>query len=68
LLTPELYQSLMAAGLDDLGLSVYDEAAWQHLQAYGNYPKVRLFDYICRPEDQLENRGVQSSGPPSPFA
>jgi len=49
-------------------LSVYDEAAWQHLQAYGNYPKVRLFDYICRPEDQLENRGVQSSGPPSPFA
>lgn len=57
LLTPELYQSLMAAGLDGLALSVYDEAAWQHLQAYGNYPKVRFFDYICRPEDQVDNRG-----------
>ncbi len=67
LLTPELYQSLMVAGLDGIGLSVYDEAAWQRLQAYGNYPKVRLFDYRYRPEDQVENRGGEIKRASFPF-
>jgi radical SAM protein with 4Fe4S-binding SPASM domain len=56
LLTEELYQTLVAAGLDGLLLSVYDSAAWRRLVPYIKYPNIRLND-MRFPARCLENRG-----------
>jgi uncharacterized Fe-S cluster-containing radical SAM superfamily enzyme len=56
LLTPELYETLMAAGLDALGLSCHVESSWKQLRPYARYPNVRLVD-MRRPEKFLQNLG-----------
>lgn len=55
LLTREIYHALMAAGLDGLGVSVYEDSGWQRLEPYSRYPKVQLLD--LRQVDWFENRG-----------
>ncbi|HUO76312.1 MAG TPA: SPASM domain-containing protein [Thermodesulfovibrionales bacterium] len=54
LLSETLYQSLLVAGLDALGLSVYDDSSWKRLKAYACYSDVRIIDYRRR---KFENRG-----------
>lgn len=56
LLTEEIFHALMAAGLDALGLAVYDEASWKRLEPYHKYPNVRFNDMRI-PDRWVENRG-----------
>ncbi|HUO76313.1 MAG TPA: SPASM domain-containing protein [Thermodesulfovibrionales bacterium] len=56
LLTRELYETLVASGMDALGLSCHDESSWQRLKPYARYPNVRLID-MRRPKEILSNRG-----------
>jgi radical SAM protein with 4Fe4S-binding SPASM domain len=57
LLTPEIYRNLLDAGLDGLGLSIYDKESFKKLKIYWKDPKVRLMD--GRHEPFWENRGGQ---------
>ena len=56
LLTEELYQSLVTAGLDGLLLNMYDDAAWKRLEPFHKYPNVRFNDMRI-PDRWVENRG-----------
>jgi radical SAM protein with 4Fe4S-binding SPASM domain len=54
-LTEEVYQELIEAGLDGLGLSVYDNRGMKKLQKYSSYENVSIID-MRHPEDKIENR------------
>ena len=56
LLTPKIFRDLFAAGLDGLGLSIYDDQSFNKLKSFWKIPKVRLMDlrHAC-----WENRGGQ---------
>lgn len=56
LLTEKIFHALMAAGLDALGLAVYDEAAWKRLKPFHHYPNVPFNDMRI-PDRWVENRG-----------
>jgi radical SAM protein with 4Fe4S-binding SPASM domain len=56
LLTEKNLQQLLDAGLDALGLSIYDEAAWQRLAPFHRHPNVRFNDMRI-PDRWVENRG-----------
>jgi radical SAM protein with 4Fe4S-binding SPASM domain len=56
LLTPEILQNLLQAGLDSLGLSIDDDQSFQKLKHYWKNPRVRLLD---EREEIRENRGGQ---------
>jgi radical SAM protein with 4Fe4S-binding SPASM domain len=56
LLTPQTFPDLFEAGLDGLGLSIYDGQSFNRLKSYWKNPKMRLMDMRHFP---WENRGGQ---------
>lgn len=57
-LTETVYHELIGAGLDALGISIYDDLAARRLSHYGEYSNVALID-MRQPEGKIENRGGQ---------
>jgi radical SAM protein with 4Fe4S-binding SPASM domain len=56
LLTPKIFRDLFAAGLDGLGLSLYDNQSFKKLKSFWKNPKIRLIDMR---HGFWENRGGQ---------
>jgi len=57
-LTDNLLQDLMDAGLDALGISIYDNPGFKKLARFGQSGRVTLLD-MRQPEQTIENRGGQ---------
>ena len=56
LLAPKILRDLFAAGLDGLGLSIYDNQSFKKLKSFWKNPKMRLSD---KRHNLWENRGGQ---------
>lgn len=56
LLTDSLYGNLVDAGIDRIGISVYEDVSYQRLNSYFSRRYARLID-MREPTGKLENRG-----------
>lgn len=66
LLTTNLLNELFEAGLNAIGLSIYDNLGFKRLAGYAHDPRVVLID-MRQPEHHLENRGGQVQTRPERF-
>jgi radical SAM protein with 4Fe4S-binding SPASM domain len=55
-LNEQLLQQLFEAGLDALGISIYDDLGMKRLAAYGQDSRIALID-MRQPDQKIENRG-----------
>lgn len=56
LLTDSLYENIVDAGIDRIGISVYEDKSYQRLSSYFSRRHAKLID-MRQPADLLENRG-----------